>query len=82
MRITILRVRRNSDSRKEVEHMKNPGFSLESQFKGVEKALENPKTPPQLIPSLRRRAKELSIELGRQQTKHRPGLFAFLQKKG
>lgn len=62
--------------------MKNPGFSLESQFKGVEKALQNPKTPPQLIPSLRRRAKELSIELARKQPKGRPGLFAFLRKRG
>jgi hypothetical protein len=62
--------------------MKNPGFSLESQFKGIEKALANPKTPPQLIPSLRRRAKDLGIELGRKQTKRRPGLFAFLLRKG
>jgi hypothetical protein len=62
--------------------MKNPGFSLESQFKGVEKALKSPKTPPHLIPSLRRRAKELSIELARKQTKRRPGLFAFLRRKG
>jgi hypothetical protein len=65
-----------------MEPMKNSGFSLESQFKGVEKALKNPKTPPQLIPSLRRRVKELSIELAQKQTKHRPGLFAFLRRKG
>jgi len=62
--------------------MKNLGFSLESQFKGVEKALENPKTPPQLIPSLRRRAQELSIELARKETRRRPGLFTFLRRKG
>ncbi len=62
--------------------MRNSGFSLESQFKGVEKALQNPKTPPQLIPSLRRRARELSIEMGRKQTKRRPGLFAVLRRKG
>jgi|GEM_PF-7027982 len=62
--------------------MKNSGFSLESQFKGVEKTLQNPKTPPQLMPSLRRRARELGIELARKQTKRRPGLFAFLRRKG
>jgi len=62
--------------------MKKPKLSLESQFRGVEKALQNPKTPPQLIPSLRRRAKELSIAMGQQQTKPRSGLFAFLRKKG
>jgi len=62
--------------------MKKPGFSLESQFKGVEKALQNPKTPRHLIPSLRRRAQELSIEMGRQQTKRRFGIFAFFRKRG
>jgi len=62
--------------------MKNPGFSLESKFKGVKKALENPRTPPQLIPSLRRRAKELSIELARKQTKPPSGISTFPRKKG
>jgi hypothetical protein len=62
--------------------MKKPGLSLESQFRGIEKALQNPKTPSQLIPSLRRRAKELSIAMGRQQTKSRSGFLAFLRKKG
>lgn len=62
--------------------MKKPKLSLETQFRGVEKALQNPRTPRQLIPSLQRRAKELSIAMGRQQTKARSGLFAFLRKKG
>jgi hypothetical protein len=62
--------------------MKKPKLSLESQFRGVEKALQNPKTPRQLIPSLQRRATELSIALGRKQAKPRSGLFAFLRKKG
>src|SRR5205809_4406096 len=58
--IARLTVTRNSDYGKEVERMKNPRLNLESQFKGVEKALQNPKTPRQLVPSLQRRAKELS----------------------
>jgi hypothetical protein len=62
--------------------MKNPGFSLDSQLKGVEKALQNPKTPSQLIPSLRRRAKELSIQLAPTRTKRRLGLMAFFRRKG
>jgi hypothetical protein len=62
--------------------MKNFGFSLESQFRGIEKALQNPKTPRHLIPSPRRRAEELSIELARTQTKRRSGFFAFLWRKG
>jgi hypothetical protein len=62
--------------------MQKPKLSLESQFRGVEKALQNPETPRQLIPSLQRRAKELSIAMGRKQTKPRSGFFAFLRKKG
>jgi hypothetical protein len=62
--------------------MKKPKLSLESQLKGVEKALQNPKTPRQLIPSLHWRAKELSIAMGREQTRPRSGLFTFLRKKG
>jgi hypothetical protein len=61
---------------------KKPGFSLFSQFKGVEKALQNPKTPTQLLPSLRRREQELRIAMGRQQMRPRAGLFNFLRKKG
>ncbi len=82
MRITILGSAGTLIRERKWEPMKNPGFSLESQFKGVEKALESPKTPPQLIPSLRCRAKELGIELARKQTKPRPGLVAFLRRKG
>lgn len=67
---------------RKVERMKKPGLSLESQFKGVEKALHNPKTPRQLIPSLQRRAKELSIAMGRELAKPRRSLFGFLRKKG
>jgi hypothetical protein len=62
--------------------MKKPKLSLESQFKGVEKALQNPNTPRQLIPSLHRRAKELSIAMGRERMKSRSSLFAFFRKKG
>jgi hypothetical protein len=62
--------------------MKNPRFSLASQLKGVEKALQNPRTPQQLLPSLRRRAKELGVELGQSQAQRRSGLFAILRKKG
>jgi hypothetical protein len=82
MRITRLGSLGTLIRERKVEHMKNPGFSLESRFRGVEKALANPKTPPRLLPSLRRRAKELSIELARKQTKRGPGLFAFLRRKG
>ena len=62
--------------------MKNPGFSLASQLKGVEKALQNPRTPPQLLPSLRRRARELSVEVDRKQAKGRSGFLALLRRKG
>ena len=61
---------------------KKTGFNLFSQFKGVEKALQNPKTPTRLIPSLRRREEELRTAMGRQQMRPRAGLFNFLRKKG
>ena len=63
--------------------MKNkPRFSPFSQLKGIEKALENPKTATQLLPSLRRREQELRIAMGRPQTSPRAGPFNFLRKKG
>jgi len=41
-------------------------FTLSEQLKAAESALKNPRTPPQLLDSLQRRAKELRKEISDQ----------------
>jgi hypothetical protein len=51
------------------------GMSLENQLKGVTKAIDSPKTPPQLKKALRRRAADLQRKVSGKRSR---GLLARL----
>jgi len=55
--------------------MKRRRMSLETQLKGVIKAIDSPKTPPQLKEALGRRAVELEKKIKKKQPR---GFFARL----